>query len=136
MWWFAAAWGDAPVVIVAARDLAVGTVIAEGDLYAILEPDPSWPDTPYTDPARVVGQTVRSRILANEVVTGQRLGVPAPRRDPATGRLGLMVAGTGGPLVDLLRPGDDGCVAVRKAPVLRIGAGTVLVEVEPRALRG
>lgn len=138
MWCFGTAFAGDPSVVVAARELPAGTTVSEGDLYGVTFPAEMWalwPSTPFTDPAAVIGRTTTARILQDEVVVPERLGASV-RREPAAGRLGLVVAGTGGPSVDLVHPGAKGCAAFSRAPVLRTGAGTLLVEVPADTVSG
>lgn len=64
-------------VAAAARDLYPGLPIAEGDLYAIQMRPEYLPDGVFLDPEYVVGRIPRERVLANELVRGERLSDPS-----------------------------------------------------------
>jgi pilus assembly protein CpaB len=60
-------------VAVAARDLYPGVAIDEADLYAVQMQPQYVPEGAFLDPEYVVGRIARERVLANEVVRGERL---------------------------------------------------------------
>jgi pilus assembly protein CpaB len=64
------------LVIVAARDLYQGIPITEEDLYAVAIPPRFLPEDVFLSPEHVVGRVPRERILANEMVRGDRLANP------------------------------------------------------------
>lgn len=60
-------------VAVAARDLYPGLPISDEDLYAV-QMEPGYvPEGAFLDPTHVVGRIPRERVLANELVRGERL---------------------------------------------------------------
>ena len=67
---------DQVMVVVAARDLHQGVVVEEGDLYAVQIPPRYLPEGVFLSPEHVVGRIPKERILANELVRGDRLASP------------------------------------------------------------
>lgn len=60
-------------VAVAARDLYPGLPISDEDLYAVQMEPAYLPDGVFLDPEHLVGRIPRERVLANELVRGDRL---------------------------------------------------------------
>jgi hypothetical protein len=130
-WMSGLAWAG-PEVAVAARDLKPGDVIAAADLRAVEVPPESFAPflTGGGDPALFVGDTVRERVLAGEVVDAFRVGRVVGVGGPAKGTAGVVAAGLApGAMVDVIRPGQGGCRVAANAPVLRRGAGASLVQI-------
>ena len=109
-----AAWSTTTAVVVATRDLPVGTVLDADDLDVVGLPDAVVPDDAAPgDPSALVGATVRSPILAGEAIAAARLGAS-----------GL------GPTAALLPPGWRGvAVPLGAAPPLVPGDRVQLVAV-------
>jgi len=70
---------DTVMVIVSARDLYQGVVIAEEDLYAVEIPPRYLPEGVFLSPDHVVGRVPHMRILANEFINIRHLETPAGR---------------------------------------------------------
>jgi Flp pilus assembly protein CpaB len=82
-----AAWGPGTRVAVAARDLAAGEVVEEGDVRIVELPDAALPPDPLGREA--LGRTVRSPVLEGEVLAERRLS-----EAHATGVAALLDDGT------------------------------------------
>ena len=67
---------DTVMVAVAARDLYQGVTITEEDLYLVALPPRYVPQNVFFTPDHLLGRTPRERILANELVRGDRLADP------------------------------------------------------------
>lgn len=106
-----------PVVIIA-RDLPVGDVLAEPDLVTTAVPDP--PDGALTDPALAAGRTLAGAARRGEVLTDVRL-VDQVGPQPGPGRVAVPIHPADATVTGLLRPGmhvavvavaDDGSAAM------------------------
>lgn len=107
----------APLVVLA-RDLPVGAVLAGTDLRATSVPDP--PAGALADPAAAVGRTLAAAARRGEVLTDVRLVDPAGP-PPGPGRVAVPVRPADATVTELLRPGmhvavlavaEDGSAAV------------------------
>lgn len=91
----------APLVVLA-RDLPVGAVLADPDLRTTTAPDP--PAGALADPAAAIGRTLAAAARRGEVLTDVRLVDPAGPQ-PGPGRVAVPVRPADATVTELLRPG-------------------------------
>jgi pilus assembly protein CpaB len=109
------------MVIVAARDLYQGLPITAEDLYAVQIAPKFLPEGVFLSPEHVVGRVPRERVLANDLVRGERLADPENGVGLQTilprGLRALSVdLGDGRALSGFLQPGSYVDVLVTLAP--------------------
>lgn len=145
------------LVVVAARDLAPGTVLAAGDLTLHELPEQGVPDGATRDPVAVLSRTVAAPVRRGEPLTDVRLTGPELTRavsmDPGTVSVPLRLADSGvaallhpGATVDVVTTGerqDETVVLARSARVLAVldagartterGGSLVLAALDPVA---
>lgn len=106
------------LVVLAARDLPIGAVLAESDLVTTTVPDP--PDGALTDPALAVGRTLAGATRRGEVLTDVRLVDPMGPQ-PGPDRVAVPIRPADATVTELLQPGmhvavvavaDDGSAAM------------------------
>jgi len=107
-------------VVVLARDLPVGAVLAEPDLTTTAVLDP--PDGALTDPGRATGQTLAGAARRGEVLTDVRLVNPVGPQ-PGPGRVAVPIRPADATVTDLLQPG----MHVAVVAVADDGSATMLV---------
>ena len=122
------------LVVVAARDLTPGTVLAAGDLTLHELPEQGVPDGASRDPATVLNRTVAAPVRRGEPLTDVRLAGPELARaisaDPGTVSVPLRLADSGvavllhpGATVDVVTTGerqDETVVLARGARILAV----------------
>ncbi|WP_395729817.1 SAF domain-containing protein [Nakamurella sp.] len=109
---------DGVRVVVLARDLPIGAVLAEPDLVSTAVLDP--PDGALTGPALAVGRTLAGATRRGEVLTDVRLVDPVGPQ-PGPDRVAVPIQLADATVTELLRPGmhvavvavaDDGSAAI------------------------
>lgn len=121
------------LVVVAARDLPAGAVLAAGDLRETSFAPGSVPPRAALDPAEVAGEQLASPVRAGEPITDVRVH-GAGLVESAPGRATLPVRFPDAGMVDLLRVGDVIDVWAtdpRGRSSRRITAGSVVLAVPP-----
>jgi Flp pilus assembly protein CpaB len=122
------------LVVVAARDLTPGTVLAAGDLTLHELPEQGVPDGASRDPVTVLNRTVAAPVRRGEPLTDVRLAGPELARaiamDPGTVSVPLRLADSGvaallhpGATVDVVTTGerqDETVVLARGARILAV----------------
>jgi Flp pilus assembly protein CpaB len=93
-------------VVVAARDLAAGSVVSTGDLRVAHRPTGDVPSGALTSTAAATGRPVSSAVRRGEVLTDVRLVGPGTLRGLADGTVAAPVRVADAESAALLRPGD------------------------------
>jgi Flp pilus assembly protein CpaB len=137
---------DSVLVVAAARELHVGVPIAEDDLYGVRVPAGRLPPGVFLTPGAVVGRVPTARILADELVRGERLagegrlsGVVPPGMRAITVRVDDAVLQwlNPGNVVDVLwRHADRGETLAQERIVLGIAGAHVTLLVTPAQAEG
>ncbi len=92
-------------VVVAAADLPAGHTLTASDLTTAPVLASGAPAAAYTDPAAVVGQTLRVARLSGDVIAAEHLGGQTLELQPDERAIGIEVTDSAG-LAGLLKPGD------------------------------
>ena len=123
-------------VLVAARDVPAGAVLADADVRRVQRPAGTVPSGALAGLRRVTGATVASAVRRGEVLTDARLAGAGSLRGLDDGLVAAPVRVADGATATLLRPGDVVDVLAAGADVTteaRLVASAVRVLVVPRA---
>lgn len=112
--------------VVAAHDLAVGTVVAASDLKMVQVPPGIMPQAALSDKSQITGETVTAPVPAGLIITPAALAGPDLYSSVPAGTVATPVRFSDPELVQLLRPGDRINVLVTRQAALEVDTAEVV----------